>query len=205
MNPSSADAHEFYAEYLIARDRLDEAFFHSRRSEELDPLSLKTLCKAAILRYLAGDYPSACKRLEDVRRLEPNFFTVNWYLGIVYSQMGRHEQAITALERAVELCGGVDLFRAFLAAYGYAPAGRRAEAVAILEDLKAAARERHVNPTAFSLIYAGLEDKDQAVYWLEQAVKERAIPAFVLPREPIFNFLRSAPRFVQLLTKVGLV
>ena len=52
------------------------------------------------------------------------------------------------------------------------------------------------------LVYVGLNQKDQAMVWLEKAFEERFSP-WVLMR-PAFDPLRSDPRFQDLLHRIGL-
>jgi hypothetical protein len=60
--------------------------------------------------------------------------------------------------------------------------------------------DRHAAEIA--LIYAGLNDKDQAMAWLEKAYAERFNPAVLM--RPCFDPLRSDPRFQDLLRRIGL-
>jgi adenylate cyclase len=204
LNPNSARTHELYAEFLIARDRVDEALYHSAQSEALDALSLHAACEAALLRYLAGDVATARQRLDHVLAVEPGYFKALWYSGIVDARLGRHDAAIDALERTAQATGGLDLFRAFVASYGYAPAGRMADARRVLDELVAAARTRPVTPAALAVVHAALGERDAAFRFLERAIREREIPAFVVPRDPLFEPLRSDPRYSRLLAAMGL-
>ena len=57
---------------------------------------------------------------------------------------------------------------------------------------------------SFARIYAGLGDKDQAFKWLEKGYDERAAPLFYIKVDPIWDPLRSDPRFDDLLRRIGL-
>jgi hypothetical protein len=78
----------------------------------------------------------------------------------------------------------------------------RDEAVKILNDLKNRSAQAFSNAPEIAMIYAGLDEKDQAMAWLEKAYAERFSP-WVLMR-PCYNLLRSDPRFKDLLHRVGL-
>ncbi len=52
--------------------------------------------------------------------------------------------------------------------------------------------------------YLGLGDKEQAFYWLEQAFSEQSNILQFLKTHPYFNPIRNAPRFADLVRRVGL-
>ena len=105
------------------------------------------------------------------------------------------------LQKAIELSPGSTAFIANLA-YAYAVSGMRDEALKLLNDLKNRSPQAFSNAPEIAMIYAGLEEKDQAMAWLEKAYAERFSP-WVLMR-PCYNPLRSDPRFQDLLHRLGL-
>jgi len=204
LNSSYAVARDRYAEFLVARGRLAEGLEESRRAQALDPLSLDLAAQGALWLYCARDYQGAVRQAEGIIGSDPGSFKGHWYLGLACLGAGQLERGVAALEKTVELAGGADLFRAFLAC-GYAAMGRTAEARAILEDLEAARAERHVPSAVFPLLYAAVGDEEQSLDWLEKAVEERSVPAFVIPHEALFDPLREHPRFQELLRRGGLL
>jgi hypothetical protein len=80
--------------------------------------------------------------------------------------------------------------------------GRRTEAEKLLNDLKNRSQNGFSNAAEIALVYVGLDQKDQAMAWLEKAFEERFSP-WVLMR-PAFDALRSDPRFQELLHRIGL-
>jgi hypothetical protein len=58
------------------------------------------------------------------------------------------------------------------------------------------------NASEIALVYLGVDQKDQAMAWLEKAFEERFSP-WVLMR-PACDPLRSDPRFQDLLRRIGL-
>jgi len=116
----------------------------------------------------------------------------------------RYEEEIAEYQKAVELSGRRSLRLAQLG-YGYAAAGRRPEALAILRELKDRHARREAQGALIAGIYAGLGDKDQAFAWLERDFQERS---GVLAGSMIFNqyldTLRSDPRYADLLRRMGL-
>ena len=93
-----------------------------------------------------------------------------------------------------------------LALHGYilAWAGRRYEALGTLAELRRLASPRTPSPFLTALVYVGLEDSDRAFEWLEKAFEGRSWELPVLKMNPVFDVLRSDPRFPVLLDHLGL-
>src|SRR5258708_1849793 len=72
----------------------------------------------------------------------------------------------------------------------------------ILNDLKSRSHNGFSHASEIALIYIGLDEKDQAMTWLEKAYVERFNPSVLL--RPCFDPLRSNPRFQDLLRRIGL-
>jgi hypothetical protein len=86
----------------------------------------------------------------------------------------------------------------------YGLAGRRREAQKIINELKERSRHHYVFPSVFAYAYLGLEDKAQALTWLERAYEEQE-GMFSLKADPSFDPLRSEPRFQALMRRVNLL
>ena len=108
-------------------------------------------------------------------------------------------RSIRDVEEEAKLPGSRRLFSAVLG-YLYAVAGRKAEAHALLEELKA----RLGSEFEIALIHIGLGDIDQAFEWLEKAYNKRDQYLLYLRVDPNMDTLRSDPRFANLLRRVGL-
>jgi Flp pilus assembly protein TadD len=138
-----------------------------------------------------------------VLAMDPNFLRAHFGLGHALVHKRRYEEAVAEFQKAVELSGGG---AAQLGALGYAYAvnNRRADALEIVEKLKERSREHYVPPAMVSIVFSGLGDKDQAMTWLEKANEERDPWITGLKVEPMFDSLRSDPRFLDLVRRVGL-
>ena len=55
-----------------------------------------------------------------------------------------------------------------------------------------------------ALVYVGLDDADRAFEWLEKAVDARSWEAPMMKANPVFDKLRTDPRFPALLRRIGL-
>jgi eukaryotic-like serine/threonine-protein kinase len=203
MNPKSAQAHQWYANLLVALGRADEAIAHTKSAQELDSTSLIIGSHFGFVYFFAHRYDDSITACQKVIELDPSFFAARRYLGQAYAQKGKYEQAIDEFQRAGAASGGSPLIRAELA-NTLAMAGKKDEAEKILAELKQLGAERYFSPYHIALIYAGLGAKDEALDWLDKAVEQRADYLVFLNVDPRLSALHSEPRFAGLLERVGL-
>ncbi len=203
LNSNYASAHQWYAEYLWATNRPDEAYAQIQRAQGLDPLSLVIQVSIGRHFYYQHDFERASREFRDSIEMEPSFFLGHLYLGLAESQAGRFDEAIAELQQPVQISGGSPLSLAALA-YAHARAGHRAEALSLLNRLRALAQSRHVAAIYFAGVYTGLGDKDQALNWLQKAYEERSDYLVYIQLEPTFDPLHDDPRFRELVRRLNL-
>jgi Flp pilus assembly protein TadD len=127
---------------------------------------------------------------------------VHSILGQVYLSKGNLPDAIRELELADSLSPHTMRNMALLGAT-YALAGRRAEARKLLDALISLSKKRYIAPAYMAIPCIGLGQKDQAFDWLEKAYDDRSDWMVLLQTDPVFDPIRSDPRFRNLLHKVG--
>jgi len=203
LNPNYANAHFYYANYLLVVGRMDEAIARARCAQALDPVSLPAGTNLAAILYHAGHYREAVEQSLRVLEIDSSFAPAHEDLGRAYEQLGMYKQAIAAFENAVACSERSSRDLASLA-HAYAVAGKRREAVKLLEELKLFSKKGYVSPYAFALVFAGLGNRGQAFAWLAKAYAARDTALPFLKVNPRLAPLRSAPRFYKLLRRIGL-
>jgi tetratricopeptide (TPR) repeat protein len=88
--------------------------------------------------------------------------------------------------------------------YAHALAGKREEALAVLDRLKGISRQRFVPSYYIAGIYLGMGDRDHAFEWFNRACAERCSELGTLKVDPAFDPIRDDPRFAALLRCVRL-
>jgi eukaryotic-like serine/threonine-protein kinase len=203
LNPGYATARHWYAFYLTALGRLDEAIREGQRAQELDPLSVIINRDLGLIYYYARKPDRAieqyCKSLE----LDPNFALTHQALGRAYLLKGMREDALAALRLAAALSSDSVAMCAALA-HALAETGSVVEARKILADLIERSRRSYVSPTNIAVVYAGLGENDEAMECLEKALAEHNAGLMMLKVHPVFDPLRSDPRYQDLLRRIGL-
>ena len=89
-------------------------------------------------------------------------------------------------------------------ATAYAHAGRRQDALALINELRQRQQRGYVPAGAFINPYLALGDYDQAFFWCDEAYKEQSAILQWIKVDPLFDPVRNDPRFVDLVHRVGL-
>ena len=202
LNPGDASAHHWYADFLSALGRSDEALHQIRLAQESDPLSLRINVELAWNSYMARDYVRSIEYARLTLAMEATCAAAHLTLGLALEQTGQHADAIAAFRTACERSGRNP---AAAAALGHALAGgERSEALALLDELTARAARGYVSPYCIALLHAGLGDADSALACLRQALDAHDFWLVWMVREPRFDTLRDDPRFGALADRIGL-
>ena len=200
LNPGYATAIQWYAYFLASRGRFDEAIAKIRRAQELDPLSVSIATDVGEILCWAGRTDEAIPQLRAALEMEPNFAMAHNILGMVHLKRGRLAEAIDELELAFRLDGSSRTLATLGHAYGVA--GRRADALAMIERLRTLSQGRYLSPFQLALVYAGLGEDDRAFAFLERAYEERSDTMAVLRVYPLMERLRRDLRFAALMARV---
>ena len=202
LNPSDAAAHNGLALWLLSHGRTDEALAWVLRGRELDPLAVSGTEVAWVL-FQSRRFGEATHELRSVLAVRPDDAAALWFLGFVLIANDRANEAIPVLEKTLSVSDRSSAVIGVLIR-AYAHAGRRADALRLLVELKSRKQAGYVPAAAFVNAYLGLSEKDEALAWLEQAYKEQSNILQWIKVHPYFDPLRDDPRFKVLLHRVGL-
>jgi serine/threonine protein kinase/tetratricopeptide (TPR) repeat protein len=205
LNPHYAVAHHWYGSVLLsAQGRFDEALDSERRALELEPLSLVINSNLGFICYQASRFDEAIEHLQRTLEMDDGFVYARFHLGLCHAHLGDYDKAIAELKLAIEQAGGRGALIQAALGYAYAVAGRRDEALQVLAQLQTFPMNRDVSPFYLAMVHAGLDDREQALKWLESACEERYNWMVWLGVEPMFENLRGAEPFAAMLRRIGL-
>lgn len=203
LSPNYATAHRFYSFYLACMGRHEEALAFAERARRVDPISPLAQMNVATILYFARRYDEAISEITAALDLAPDFGPTRILLGRVYVAKGMADRAVDELKRAERLMGprgDVTTPHAWV----LARARRQREARAVLDELRRISRPRDPAPIRLAVVYIGLGETDRAFEWLEKAFEARDWQMALLNVEPLFDGVRSDPRFAALVERVGL-
>jgi serine/threonine protein kinase/tetratricopeptide (TPR) repeat protein len=203
LNASYPTAHAWYGEYLMVLGRFDEALTEMKRANELNPLSPAVNLALGYRFYYAHQYPQAIEQCQKTVAMDASFVGAHVFLGRAYTQTAAYPEAIGEFRKALELSDGDS---SELAALGlaFAASHQVAEARKILDQLKERSQQTYVQPMWIAVIDIALGEKDQAFDWMQKAYDDRSAWLLYLKVDPLFDSVRSDPRFTDMVRKVGL-
>ncbi|MGH8241852.1 MAG: protein kinase domain-containing protein [Steroidobacteraceae bacterium] len=200
INPRYATAHQWYAEFLAAMGRHQEALAEIQRAREIDPLSLIVNSVEAHVLYMAGNYDRAIEASLRVIDLDPNFAEAYGYLGRAYEQAGAYRQAVAARQTRRRFLGlPADDTHALAAAASATNPGDywRNRLEQQLEE----SRTEKLLPFEYAMLLAQTGDNSNAVKWLEKACNDHEFLMVYARVIPTLDPLRSDPRFQSILRR----
>jgi serine/threonine-protein kinase len=202
LDPAFVPAYTWYGYLLACVGRLSEAIEMSRRAQERDPLSPHAHAIASLVLLFASRSDEAVSNLEKFLEMQPNQIHALSVVSHAYSTGEMHEKAIAAAERVVVLTERGSWWLSTLGG-AYARRGRLDDARQIIRELEERAEREYIAPTNFSNIYLGLANKEKTIFWLERAYEQRD-PFLIHLRIPLYDPIRSDPRFQDLMRRMNL-
>jgi eukaryotic-like serine/threonine-protein kinase len=204
LDPNYPTAHHWYALLLRDTGRFDQAIAELKRAQELDPLSRVVGQTLAAVYLSVGDVNAAIKEARRVIDLDPKYPRAHDQLGLALLKQGKYTEALEVLKNVAELSQRRDRRILSSLGFGYAVTGNRAEALALVDELRQKYERQEALGRDLAAIYAGLGDKDQALAWLEKDFQARSGALARARREIQFESLQKDPRFLDLFRRMGL-
>ncbi len=199
LNPKYPTAHQWYGLLLNCQGRILEASAEADRAYWLDPTSPVINSLVAHTRFYGGDFDGAIEGVRKVMEISPDFSSAHALLGRVYAVQGRYAEAFSEYDKAsdaseAEGARGVT----------YVLAGRRADALRLVEEMEQRAKREYVSPAARGLIWVALGEKDRGYALLSRACDEIDWRLRAAKADPLFESLRAEPRFHEMLKCIHL-
>lgn len=203
LSPNHAGAHEWYALFLGAMGRFEEAIGEAKRAQELDPLSLAINAVLGLVLYFAEKFDESIEQHRKALEMDPGFLLGHLWLGLACVEKARYTEALATFQKA-EIFAGENTYALGILGWGYGRSGKKEEASRVLERLDRLSRERYVSSFQRALPYIGLGLDDQAFEQLEKALLSRDPLMVFFKWIPLAKNLRSLPRFSALVKEMGL-
>jgi len=195
LNPNHASAHSWYSLLLSGLGRPKEALDHSRRAYELDPFAVIMISNYGWQCHLSGDLDCAIEQYRRTLEIQPGYGRAHQRLALTYAEKGLLDDALRAVQSAVELSPERPDFVADLA-YVQALRGDRAAALVTL----ARAKRDPFEPASIARAYVALNMPDSAFAWLDKSNWQWTHRAD--RRDPAYDPVRRDPRFAALSARI---
>ena len=203
LSPSDAVGHRWYGQFLLKMGRLDEALTEYTTALRLDPVSATATLSVGFPLFHMHRYDEALDQYRKALALEPNFAVTHGVMARALLAKGLYPQAISETESALKLMGNDPVTTGELG-YAYALSGNKEAAQHILNRLLNPPEQAPKRALMIAHIYIGLGNKDNAFHWIQTAIDQRDLN-LSLKADPIYDPLRSDPRFTTLLRQMKLI
>lgn len=202
ISPGSTITRAWYGWFLTWLGRTDEALAELNAAQSHDPLSPLIGTFIGQFYYCTRQFDKAEAELRKVIELDPNYLGAHTMLGWTLLNRARDAEALAEFKKARSL----DDSPALLAAYACALArtGHQAEAEKLLRELKTMSAEQLVSPFDYATVCLGAGNHEQALLWLSRAYAAESAYLIYLKMDPLFDPVRSDPRFQTLLQQLRL-
>jgi len=209
LNPNYADALAMYSHFLMIVGRPEEAMLQIKRALELDPFSVMTQSFYAVVLVSSRRYDEAIVQAHKALQMQPR---ANVASGALYQALVARQSYAEALALDKEEFASDGELSAALAR-GYAEAGYPGSQKALASVLAkrlvtgggagVVGRVATSRATTVARRYLWGGDRDRGLEWLEKAYEARE-PTMPYMCFPVYDVVRSDPRFQSLLRRMNL-
>lgn len=198
IDPNYSTLRLWYAEYLLANGRGDEARANIEAAQALEPQSPSIVAVSCWMRYMERQYQQALEMCDAAIEMDPNLSTAYFWKGQASELLGLFGPAIEEYRKALAIAPESS---EVIASLGHAlgKSGDRSGAVEILDQLNDRSKTAYVSAYFIALVHIGIGDRQAALRELKRSIGERsrAVPYFHI--DPMLEELRDNPEFIDLI------
>jgi len=204
LNPNNAQAHNYFAYYLLAIGNIKKAILETEVALQIDPLSLTINSSLADMYAQTGMMDQAKEQYLKTLELDPSFKSALNGLGWTLYFLGEVDEAIKTFEKSLELPGDPLNAEASLA-FIYARIGNLEKVQEFIKNIEADKKNQNGASVLFdyAIIYLGLKDFDKVFEYLNKAF-EAKVGGLIFIRGRYWKDIHDDKRFKELIIRMGL-
>jgi TolB-like protein/Tfp pilus assembly protein PilF/predicted Ser/Thr protein kinase len=202
LNPNYPDPRAYYSHLLNILKRPEEADTQIKRALELDPLNGLFQAMYSMDLMYARRYNDAIAFLRKTLKTSPTDPVALSTLRSAYHMKRMYKEALEIWKASYTAKGDKEAVEALTRGFAegsYQDALRR-----VAETFIARSRTTYVTPWQIGTLYTRAGKNKEALDWLEKAYEAHDQNCIYLGVDPIFDQLRSEPRFQDLLRRMKL-
>ena len=200
LDPLLASAHHRRALLYAMQGDTERALQAAERAQQIEPLWLSPRAAAGNFLYYARRYDDSMSVLEQVLALDDRADGARAFLIRNLLATKDYDRALAEIEKRPIQMPGTNAHRA----QALALSGRRETALVELNRVLELSKSRYVAGYDIALIYAALNDTENAFLWLERALEDRSTQTSFLAQDPMFEMLHADARFASLVQRIGI-
>ncbi len=205
LNRNYPTAHHWYATLLAIKGETDAAKSEMHLALELDPQSYNFLADLGQLYYFSGEYAEAENYCLKALEIYPDFLFAHEYLHNIYLKTGQYEKAVVEIAKAEAINASLGSYSSnHDKASAYSNAFRRSGLAGFLDSRFPGTTSEPAEFYFYAMKHALIGENDKAIEYLEKSSDSRMFLSAFLKADPVFENLRSDPRYRAILQKMGL-
>lgn len=204
LNPNYPTARQWYASYLAAQGRSDDAIAEIERARQMDPLSSAINTYVGEILIFARRFAEAEEKLKETLKLDPGFHHAHAWLGRVYALQQRYDEALAEFQILEKMDDDKTWIRAEMG-YVYGLAGKQKEAEEMLALVeKGLAGDQSASHYSLMMVNIGLGRTEQAFTSMKFECDWGSTAMTSLKVNPLYDPLRGDPRYLEMMRRVHL-
>jgi len=170
----------------------------------IDPLTPVNHMIAGALEWMEGNFDAGLKHIKKSHELESSIPIFRYWYAKALAYNGQIEEAYSLLTLVEEDTPG-NIFAWLGTFFRYAHQGNKTKALeSVTEEFKTTAREDEIYPIWMAESYSLIDEKKEAIDWIEHVVDFGFINYhFLNEYDPFLDDIRSEPRFKKLMERVN--
>ncbi len=207
LNPRFDEIRLMYSFFLVVMGRFDEAIAEGRLALACDPFSVRISQHLGNAFFNARRYDEAILQYRRTIQLDPRNFSAHESLGDTYERIGRRHDAIEQWKKAMAVAGDTELSAILNSPGAERDFAGTVHALAATRLARLNERKKcgdFIPAINFARAYLRMDDHDQALQWLKTACEERNVHSLMIGVDPLYDPLRTDPRFTASLRRMNL-
>ena len=204
LNPNGVEGHQGLSDYYATMGQMRESVDEAQRARELDPLGLIPNVALCRMLYFARRYDDALAQCKANLDLDTNQVRSLSHVAGVYAAKGMNAEATSTFLRSLEAADPPAVMIS-AAKNGASKSGLRGYWEALVPFIPENLANGNIDSWDAAVAYTSAGNNEKALFWLAKSVDARCFGVTFLGVDPTFDPLRSDPRFVSLLRRVGLL
>jgi serine/threonine protein kinase/Tfp pilus assembly protein PilF len=204
LNPNYATAHHWLAFYYLYQANFERAIEEILKARELDPLSVIINADIAQISNYAREYDLAIDGAQKAIELDPNWGDAYFFLGYAYYGKSMIEETLSIYKKSSDLDPRNMAYVAISAGSMFDQIGQSERAQQVRDEFIRGASRPDFPPFLWAVFYFSIGENNRGFEWLDKAYEERDPFLWYVKVDHNLDDVRSDPRYLELLSKVGL-
>jgi serine/threonine protein kinase/tetratricopeptide (TPR) repeat protein len=203
FDSNNADAMLQLARVYASCGQISAAARLVKKLLEIDPLNTITYSLPGYLDILEGNFEKAPESYQKMSQMDPHNPVSLWFYAWSLAFAGRTEEAYALIDQLAENAPGT-VYTSLALFTKYALQGKKIEALeAVTPQLKIAAKGVEYLSRDMAHGYALIDEKEEALDWLENAIDRGFIAyPFLNDHDPFLQNIRGEERFKKLMERI---